>query len=324
MDKNMTAEYKENRSDGRVTFPVMLQIANPGACFLAAFMPALYALILASEAGAVLRKDLVVLLLVIPVLANMSINFLNDYFDYKRGNDRKDETLGADDAPLAFHEIKHPEPVLYAGILCFVAALLFGLRVVQVSGMVPAVIGVIGAVILVTYSAGKLPVSYLPVGELVSGFTLGGLVPLGVYSGFTKVVDPVVLWKCIPMMLVVSHFMLVNNTCDIERDTAAGRKTMPILAGRQNARKVCVVLTVFWIVQMIVMTGISYTFGLPVILLMLLLCRKSFTGMCRSERVPSTRTKDVVYVAGAAFGVALCLPLAVLVHRLVLFFFHRL
>ena len=75
-----------------------------------------------------------------------------------------------------------------------------------------------GAVILVAYSAGKVPVSYLPVGELVSGFTLSGLVPLGVYSDMTGRADPVVLWKCIPMMLLVSHFMLVNNTCDIERD----------------------------------------------------------------------------------------------------------
>ena len=324
MKKTMKQTMDNNGADGHVTFPVMLQIANPGACFLAAFMPALFALILASEAGAVIRGDLVFLLLVIPVLANMSINFLNDYFDYKRGNDRKDELLGADDAPLAYHEIKHPEPVLYAGVICFAAALLFGARVIQLSGMVPAVIGLVGAVILVAYSAGKVPVSYLPVGELVSGFTLGGLVPLGVYSGFTGRADLLVLWKCIPMMLVVAHFMLVNNTCDIERDTAAGRKTMPILAGRENARKVCVVLTIVWIAQLLIMTGISYPFGLPVILLMLLLCRKSFVGMCRSERVPSTRTKDVVFVAGAAFGVALGLPLAVLVHRLVLFFFHGL
>ena len=232
MDNNTSSIRPD---DGRVTMPIMLQIANPGACFLAAFMPALLTLILAGEAGAVMRKDLVVLLLLIPVLANMSINFLNDYFDFKRGNDRRDEFLGSDDAPLAFHDIRHPEPVLYAGMACFVLALLLGLRVIQVSGMVPAVIGLAGAVILLAYSAGKIPVSYLPVGELVSGFTLGGLVPLGVYSGMTGRADPVVLWKCIPMMLLVSHFMLVNNTCDIERDTAAGRKTMPILAGRENA-----------------------------------------------------------------------------------------
>ena len=312
MDNNQTIQ----QNDGRVTLPIMLQIANPGACFLAAFMPALLALILASESGAVMRKDLVALLLLIPVLANMSINFLNDYFDYKRGNDRKDENLKSDDAPLAFHDIKHPEPVLYAGLICFALALLLGLRVIQLSGMVPAVIGLAGAVILLAYSAGKIPVSYLPVGELVSGFTLGGLVPLGVYSGITGRVDVTVLWKCIPMMLLVSHFMLVNNTCDIERDTVAGRKTMPILAGRENARKVNVVLTWVWVIQLVCMTGISYPMGLPVILLMLILCRKFFIGMCRSERLPATRTKDVISVAGASFGVALFLPLAVLLHRL--------
>ena len=321
MDKN---ENNSRPNDGRVTAPIMLQIANPGARFLAAFMPSLLTLILAREAGAVMRKDLVFLLLLIPVLANMSINFLNDYFDFKRGNDRRDEFLGSDDAPLAFHDVKHPEPVLYAGMICFVLALLLGLRVIQVSGMVPAVIGLAGAVILIAYSAGKIPVSYLPVGELVSGFTLGGLVPLGVYSGMTGKADPVVLWKCIPMMLLVSHFMLVNNTCDIERDTAAGRKTMPILAGRENARKVNVVLTYVWVIQLVIMTGISYPYGLPVILFMLLLFRKFFIGMCRSERLPSTRTKDVTAVAGAAFGVALFLPLAVLMHRLVQFFLFRL
>ena len=307
-------EKAVKNNNGHVTFPIMLQIANPGACFLAAFMPAVLALILAKEAGAVMRKDLVILLLLIPVLANMSINFLNDYFDYKRGNDRRDEFLKSDDAPLAWHEITHPKPVLYAGAICFILALLFGFYVIRVSGIVPGVIGLTGAFILLVYSAGKIPVSYLPVGELVSGFTLGGLVPLGVYSGFTGRADPVVLWKCIPMMLLVAHFMLVNNTCDIERDTAAGRKTMPILAGRERARRVNTILVVIWIIQLMVMTAFSYPFGLPVIVLMLVLCRKSFIGMCASERIPATRTKDVTYVAGAAFGVALALPVAVLIH----------
>ena len=310
-------QNRSNRQDGRVTMPILLQIANPGACFLAAFMPAVLALLLAWEAGAVMRKDLVILLLLIPVFANMSINFLNDYFDYKRGNDRRDEYLGADDAPLAWHEITHPEPVLYAGILFFFAALFCGFYVIRVSGIVPAVIGLAGAIILVVYSAGKIPVSYLPVGELVSGFTLGGLVPLGVYSGLTGRADLSVLWKCIPMMLLVAHFMLVNNTCDIERDTAAGRKTMPILAGRERARRVNTVMTWVWVIQLIVMTALSYPIGLPVIAAALFLCRKSLLGMCRSERTPATRTKDVTFVAGAAFMVALSLPLAVLLHLLV-------
>lgn len=303
--------------DGHVTLPVMIQIANPGAVFVAALLPAVLSMLFAWEAGAEFRVPLVIALLLIPVFANTSVNFLNDYFDFKRGNDRVDEHLKSDDAPLAYYNIRYPKPVLFAGMVCFAAALVLGVYVVACSGVVPAVIGAVGAVTLIVYSAGRIPVSYLPVGELVSGFVLGGLVPLGVFSGLTGYADMSVLWKSVPMMLTVAHFMLVNNTCDIERDTAAGRKTMPILAGRQAARKVTVVLVVIWVAQLLQITLTWYRGGFIIVLAALLLASKSLIAMCRSGRTPDTRTQDVMYVAGAAFAIAIGYPLSVLAHLII-------
>ena len=37
-------------------------------------------------------------------------------------------------------------------------------------------------------------------------------------------------------LLVVSQFMLENNTCDMERDYAAGRRTLPMYLGRTRAK----------------------------------------------------------------------------------------
>ena len=304
-------------SKENVTTPIMIQIANPGAVFVAALLPALLAMLFAKEAGAVFKAPLVTALLLIPVFANTSINFLNDYFDHKRGNDRIDDALKADDAPLAFYNIRNTKPVLYAGLICFAAAVVLGVYVVACSGMVPAVIGAVGAFTLLVYSAGKLPVSYLPLGELVSGFVLGGLVPLGVYSGLTGTADMAVLWKSVPMMFTVAHFMLVNNTCDIERDTAAGRKTMPILAGRETARKVNTVMVILWVAQLLQCVLTWYPAGTIVIVIALALASKSLYSMCMSKRLPETRTQDVMYVAGAAFSIAIGYPLAVLIHMLI-------
>ena len=66
--------------DGHVTLPVMIQIANPGAVFVAALLPAVLSMLFAWEAGAEFRVPLVIALLLIPVFANTSVNFLNDYF----------------------------------------------------------------------------------------------------------------------------------------------------------------------------------------------------------------------------------------------------
>ncbi len=304
---------KQIQGGGRITLPILINIANPGAIILSALAPAIIGVVLAYERVGRLPVFFTIIVVMIPLLFNASIDLLNDYYDFVRGNDTSENIVDEADAPLAYNNITDVKPVLWAGLGCLFIGVLLGIYVVLQTGAVPLIIGCIGAITVLTYSAGKLPLSYLPIGEIVAGFVMGGLIPLGVFSALTGTIDYWVLYKSIPMMLIVAHFMLVNNTCDIERDEQVGRRTLPILIGREKAKKLCTLMTAVWVIQMLHVVLAWYPLGTPAIIVMLLLFGKAFIGMCEEERTTDTKLKDVGHVAGAAFGVAIFLPIAFLI-----------
>lgn len=188
------------------------------------------------EAGRV-SLPLSLLLLLIPALMNASVDVLNDYYDYIRGNDTPDNIVSESDGPLAYHQVKDPRPALFIGWGLLLAAAVGGIYVIWRTGPLPAVIGAAGGVILLTYSWGKLPTSFRALWGNPWRIHPWRLVPLGVYAALTGHASWLVLYKSVPMMLIVAQFMLVNNTCDMERDGKAGRRTLPMVIGYKASRK---------------------------------------------------------------------------------------
>lgn len=302
---------------GRITVRVAISMTTPGAVLLSATAPALLGVLLASETlGTAPSLGLSALLVLIPTLMNAAVDVLNDYYDYVRGNDTAQNIVSESDAPLAYHRVADPRPALWLGMALLVAAALMGVYVVWRTGLIPAVIGLAGMLILLTYSGGKLPTSHLPIGEALAGFTMGGLVPLGVYAALTGRVDGVILYRCIPMMFIVSQFMLVNNTCDMERDRLAGRRTLPILIGRAAAQRLADVCSVLWMVQLLHVTLTWYIKGLPILLIALAFCLKGVCAAFCCERTAKNKIPATAAVALSALSVAVGYPLAVAVHLL--------
>ena len=81
------------------------------------------------------------------------------------------------------------------------AAFLLGAYVIWQAGWIPLAIGVVGAVFVVVYSAGKTPVSYLPIGEAVSGGVMGGLIPLACYQALTGDLNWLMLLWAVPEII---------------------------------------------------------------------------------------------------------------------------
>lgn len=302
---------------GRITLRVAVDMTTPGAVLLSATAPALLAVLLAAEAlDSVPPLGLSVLLVLIPTLMNAAVDVLNDYYDYVRGNDTPENIVSESDGPLAYHRVADPRPALWLGLALLAAAALMGVYVVWRAGPLPAAIGLMGILILLTYSGGKLPTSHLPIGEVLAGFTLGGLVPLGVYAALTGRVDAAVLYRCIPMMFIVGQFMLVNNTCDMDRDRLAGRRTLPILIGRAAAQRLADVCSVFWVAQLFHAVLIWYPKGLPILLIALAFCLKGILATLRWDRTTKNKVPATAAVALSALSVAVGYPLAVAVHLL--------
>ena len=304
------------RSDyNPLTAKMAVNLAAPHT-WPAAIMPTLIALSAAAVAGPI-SVTMTLALLVIVVLMQSAVNTFNDYYDYVKGSDSAEDNVDPSDAVLVYNDV-NPKSALLLAIGFLVVAFLLGIYAIVKAGFAPLIIALIGALFVVLYSAGKSPISYLPLGELVSGVVMGGLIPLAVYQVLTGILDFRILLISIPTIIGVGLIMFTNNTCDIERDIPADRKTLPILLGRRNAVAWYRIALVVWMVDIILNIAIWYTPGLIVVPFMLLaayplvkaLFANTFTPERRLQAMPQILSVNVVLGAFYAAAMLACASIA--------------
>jgi 1,4-dihydroxy-2-naphthoate octaprenyltransferase len=218
-----------------------LRLAAPHTWPPAAIGPALLGILLALDFTGRFSPLLSLVLLLIVILMQSAANTLNDYYDFMKGLDTRENSGDPEDAVLVYNRI-NPKTVQGLALGFLAAAGLLGVYVTAASGPAPLLAGLTGAAAVVLYSASPLPISFLPLGELVSGLVMGGLIPFGVYTALTGRLDFLILPLSLPCVIGVGLVMMTNNLCDIERDALAGRKTLPLLLGREKARKLYLLL----------------------------------------------------------------------------------
>lgn len=262
MESTIKPEYQ------KFTVRMAVQLAAPHT-WPAAILPALVATSAAAATGHAISPIMACVLLAICILMQASVNTFNDYYDFVKGTDSADDDVEISDATLVYNNV-NPACALRLGIGFLVAAFLLGAYVIWQAGWIPLAIGVVGAVFVVVYSAGKTPVSYLPIGEAVSGGVMGGLIPLACYQALTGDLNWLMLLWAVPEIIGVGLIMMTNNTCDIEKDIPVGRQTLPAKLGREKARNAYHALVVAWLAAIVVLVGVFFTGGLIVVPFMLL------------------------------------------------------
>ena len=175
---------------------------------------------------------MVLCLFVITILMQSAVNTFDDYADFVKGTDTRENSPEAYDAVIVYG-VK-PRAALLTGFAFLLLAAIPAVYVVVECGVVPLVIGLVGAVVLFWYAFGKHPLCYLPLGELFCGFVMGGLIPLAAFYMQTRRLDGFVLVQAIPPMLGMAVNMFSNNGCDIARDLPAGRRTLACLLGQKR------------------------------------------------------------------------------------------
>lgn len=276
----------------RLNVRLAVNLANPRT-WTASIYPALFGGLYCLWTGLPLRVGMALVLLCICVLMQSGVNTLNDYFDFVKGTDTEEDCLERDDSVLVY-EHADPRQVLLLGAGFLAAAAVLGAWVVYVSGDAPLAVGIVGGLAVVCYSAGPLPLSYLPVGELVSGFTMGGLIPLGIAAAVSGTFRWEILPPAAPFILSIALIMMTNNTCDIEKDRAAGRKTLPALLGRTWARHMYQVLVVLWAGLLCVLPYWMFGLrGLVAPVLLLLFGRRSFGYLVCGPLTQSVRIEQM-------------------------------
>jgi 1,4-dihydroxy-2-naphthoate octaprenyltransferase len=175
--------------------------------------------------------------------AHISVNMLNEYYDYKIGLDLQTQRTafsgGSGTLPTS---PELAESVFFCGLLCLVFTALIGLYFLLAIGWGLLPVGLSGMLLVYFYSSQitRRPLLCL----LAPGLGFGPFMILGAYYILNGHYSFAVLMTSFIMLFVASNLLLLNQFPDLEPDRAAGRLHLPILVGRKNAALIYVLFLV--------------------------------------------------------------------------------
>jgi 1,4-dihydroxy-2-naphthoate octaprenyltransferase len=176
--------------------------------------------------------------LVVALAIQIATNYVNDYADGVRGTD--DGRVGPTRL-VAAGLAKASEVRLAAGIAALVAGIA-GLALAAAVGPEVLVIGVASFAAGYLYTGGPKPYGYAGMGELFV-FVFFGLVAT-VGSAYVQLdrITGVAVGASIPVGLLATALLVVNNLRDIPTDARSGKRTLAVRLGDGSTRALYVAL----------------------------------------------------------------------------------
>ncbi|MEC6747916.1 1,4-dihydroxy-2-naphthoate polyprenyltransferase [Marinilactibacillus sp. XAAS-LB27] len=173
------------------------------------------------------------------------------------------------------------------------------------------------------YTFGPVPISRMPLGEAVSGITMGfGIFFLSVFvnteSGLlldliyqfpdfnvtgNSLLLIVLLFVSLPLVFLIANIMLANNLCDLEQDISNHRYTLPYYIGKKRGIQLFNVLV--YASYIVIVVAVLSTLLHPILLLILLTLfpiRKNLQQFNRAQIKEKTfviAIKNLVLFCGA-------------------------
>ncbi|MFA4910010.1 MAG: prenyltransferase [Desulfobacteria bacterium] len=175
-----------------------------------------------------------VLALIGAVCAHISVNALNEYFDFRSGLDFKTERT-----PFSGGSGTLPEKpdmarsALKTGLITFAITGMIGLYFVYIRGLLLLPLGILGLIIIFTYT---IWITRYPILCLIApGLGFGTFMVMGTDFVLTGQYSWTAFIASLVPFFLVSDLLLLNQFPDAEADQSIGRKHFPILVGRQTS-----------------------------------------------------------------------------------------
>lgn len=192
-----------------------------------------------------------VLFFIAMVVFDMATTAINNTMDYVKAEniDYKDQENILGKAELSVKQVTY----LIGGMIAFSA--IVGLVLVYRTNLLLLVIGAICFAVGIFYTFGPFPISRMPLGEVMSGLTMGfGIFFIAVFINVpsTFITALIVEWPnfaltgsiqnvtaiflaSLPLVFTIANIMLANNICDYETDITNHRYTLTFYIGKANA-----------------------------------------------------------------------------------------
>ena len=198
----------------------------------AAVAPVLVGTALAATGGT-FKPLTFVAALVGALFIQVGTNLSNDYSDARRGADTEDR-LGP--VRVTAGGLVPPRQVLIATYVAFLMAVLAGVYLIATAGWELLLVGAASILAGVLYTGGPRPYGYEGLGEVFVFLFFGVVAVTGSYFAQVEALDWEALLLAVPVGLLASAILVVNNVRDLETDRRAGKRTLAVRLGRERAR----------------------------------------------------------------------------------------
>lgn len=231
------------------SFLKLVEIQTKLASVLPLLLGTLYALLRFESFS--LPKFLVMLFSLLCI--DMATTAVNNYMDFKKAVKKQGFGYEMHNA-IVRDQLTEAQVVITITVLLLLAAS-GGLLLVYLTDYFVLVLGAVSLAAGLLYSAGPVPISRTPFGEIFSGGFMGLLIPfIAIYiqvpSG--ELINWSISWQQIsltanwqellwialitwPAAAGIANIMLANNICDLEDDIANRRYTLPTYIGIKKA-----------------------------------------------------------------------------------------
>ncbi|MCH8161680.1 MAG: 1,4-dihydroxy-2-naphthoate polyprenyltransferase [Chloroflexi bacterium] len=199
----------------------------------AAVAPVLVGTAAASGIEGSFRLAVFIATLAAAILIQIGTNFANDVFDFEQGADTEDR-LGP--PRVTQSGLISPEHVRIGTGIVFGGAAAIGVYLIVVGGWPILVIGALSILAGIAYTGGPWPLGYHGLGDVAVFVFFGMVAVIGTYYLQTDAVSGTAVVAAVPVGLLVTAILVVNNLRDLETDRRAGKRTLAVRIGKPATR----------------------------------------------------------------------------------------
>jgi 1,4-dihydroxy-2-naphthoate octaprenyltransferase len=244
--------------------------------------------------------------MVAAVAIQVGTNYANDYSDGVRGTDDPGRRVGP--VRLVGWGLKPARQVKVAAFACFGGAGLAGLALAVAVGPQLIVVGAAAIAAGWFYTGGRHPYGYYGFGELFVFVFFGLVATAGSAYVQHEQLTAVAICAAVPVGLLATALLVINNLRDIPGDTDSGKKTLAVRIGdgRTRALYVGMLIVALAVFVPVVAGGFSRP-GAAAALVGIVLARRPVTLVLEGARGPAlipvlAATARVQLVAGLLFA----------------------
>lgn len=171
--------------------------------------------------------------MVVALALQVAVNYANDYFDGVRGVDTPDR-VGPRRATASGLVRPGQMKAAIAAVLGVAAGA--GLALTFAVGPELLLVGLASIVAALAYSGGPRPYASAGLGEVFVFVFFGPVATIGTAYVQAETIPALTVVASIPIGLLATAILVVNNLRDIDTDTVAGKRTLAVRLGPRGTR----------------------------------------------------------------------------------------